>query len=365
MYLYIIFTLLSVLAIMEVCHIRIKGVPNFYEISFCVILIVVFLLSTLRWENGTDWNTYYDYFSYVGKNLDSAYMEPGFSLLCYFDYKYFNYTLHLGVIAFLCIVPIAIRIKQFSPFPILSLLIWFSVSFAHMFPVRQTVAVSLFVFSWKFINERKFLQFIFTTAIAATFHLTVLITVPVYFLWRKYIQTKVYILIIGVVFIISIAVNQLFGNALLLMGNIGGGIIEAKLSAYIENSEEAFGSAYSPLQILVRGCVNRTIYFLIPLILIGYRRKHDRVLNAVFNMYFYSFLLFLIFTPFSIALGRLASYTDIAQTFLLPFLFTVKMNRTNIIAIAMITLFYFAVRFDGVISNYRDLYIPYHSVLFK
>lgn len=365
MYLYIIFSVLSVLAILEVCRIKFKGLPLFYNYAYIFIISVIFLLSMLRWENGTDWASYFNYFNSVGKNLNTGYMEIGYTLLCYLGYNYLNYTLFLGIIGFLSIVPVAIRIKEYSHFPLLALLIWFSTSFAHMFPVRQTVAVSLFIFSWKYIQNRRLFPFICIIAAASTFHLPVLITLPIYFIWNKYIPAKIFISIILGLFFLSIISNNIFSNFFYSLGNIGNSYIEDKINAYMDNSDETFGSVYSPFQVLVRGCINRSFYFFLPLMLLNEKRKENSVMNAVFNMYFYSFSLFLIVTPLSMALGRLTSYTDISQLFLLPFLFTLKMNKKNTILIITIIVLYLSLRFNGVVSNYKDLYIPYHSVLFK
>ena len=362
MYLYVIFVVLSLLSIGEVCNIKVNKSMAFYKYAYVGVLIVVFLLSMLRWENGTDWKNYYDYFNLVAIDPDYGFMEIGFTWLCYIDSIFMNYTFHLGVVALLCIIPVAKRIKEYSPFPLFSLLIWFSVSFAHMFPVRQTIAISLFVFSWKYVHERRLFPFICLIILAATFHLTVLIALPIYFLWHKHIPAKIYILVVGIVFVISMASNQVFAN---LLNGIGGVLFEEKLNSYLENSDEAFGAAYSPLQALVRGCINRSIYFFIPLFFLNKKRENNSIMNAIFNMYFYSFVIFLMVTPLSVALGRLTVYTDMAQIFLLAFMFTLRMNRANALALLSIILFYFFVRFRGVVFNYEELYIPYHCVLFN
>lgn len=363
MYLYFIFAFLCLPAVMEVCGIRISRVPFFYNYIYWGVLCVIFLLSMFRWENGTDWLPYYEYFSLVSVDPDLGYMEPGFTWLCHINSKYLNYTLHLGIIALLCIIPVAQRIWQFSPFPLFSLFIWFSVSFAHMFPVRQTIAVSLFVFSWKYIQERRLLPFLCIIALAFTFHSSILIVLPVYFLWNKYISAKFLIISIITVFVLATFSSQSFGSLLSYIG--GGTIFEEKLGEYMENPDEAFGSAYSPLQVLFRGCINRSIYFFIPLFFLNEKRKSNPLMNAVFNMYFYSFLIFLMVTPLSVALGRLTVYTDMAQIILLPFMFTLRMSKGNVLALSSIILFYFFIRFRGVVFNYEELYIPYHCVLFS
>lgn len=362
MYLYLIFIVLSLLFILEVSNVRIREFPLFYKSAYIGILCIVFFLSMLRWENGTDWTPYYEYFSLVAIDPSLGYMEPGFTWLCHIDSKFLNYTLHLGIIAFLCIIPVGKRVWQYSPFPLFSLLIWFTVGFAHMFPVRQTIAISLFVFSWKFIQERKLIPFICIIAIAMSFHVTAIIAFPFYFLWNRYIPAKVYVLTISVFFVISIFAGQIFSN---LLYGVGSAFFEAKLNEYMGNSEEAFGGAFSPMQVLIRGCINRSFYFFLPLFLLNARRRSEPVLNGFFNMSFYSFILFLISTPLSVALGRMASYTDMSQILLLPFIFTVRMSKKNALALSSIVLLYLCVRFRGVIFNYEDLYIPYHCVLFN
>lgn len=82
-------------------------------------------------------------------------------------------------------------------------------------------------------------------------------------------------------------------------------------------------------------------------------------------MYFYSFIVFIAVTPLSVALGRLTTYTDMSQLFLLPYIFNLKATSTSKTILMLIIISYLAVRFNGVIFNYRDLYIPYHCVLFN
>lgn len=362
MYLYLIWGILALFSITEVTRLKISDQPKFYNWIYGIILVCIFLLSMLRWENGTDWDPYYEYFNRVAIDPDYGYMEPGFTWLCHIDAQFMNYTWHLGVIALLCILPVAKRVREFSPFPVFSLLIWFSVSFAHMFPVRQTIAISLFVFSWKYIQERRLLPFLCLLALAATFHVTVLVALPIYFLWNRRIPAKLYVLVIGVVFVISMVSSQVFAD---LLNSVGGPLFEEKLEEYLENSEETFGSAYSPMQALIRGCVNRSIYFFLPLLLLNKKRESGTTMNAIFNMYFYSFVIFLMVTPLSVALGRLSVYTDMAQLLLLPYVFTLRMSRANALVLVTVMLLYFFIRFRGVVFNYEDLYIPYNCVLFN
>lgn len=363
MYLYLILSFLAVVSFLELAKFRINGNPHFCKATYWGIIVIIIFLSTFRWENGTDWKPYYDYFTLAGLFPENGYMEPGYTWLCYINYQLTgSYIFHLGVMALLCILPAAKRNRQYSPFPFFSLFIWFCVSFAHMFPVRQTIAISLFVFSWKYIQEKKIIPYICIIVLAATFHLTVLIALPIYFLWHKYIPAKIYICIIGITALLSVLSSNIFSN---ILYSLGGTLIETKLNEYLDNADSTFGSAYSPIQTLVRGCINRSFYFIFPLILLNSKRTEIPILNGMFNMYFYSFLIFIAVTPLSVALGRLTVYTDMSQLFLLPYVFNLKMNRGSKFILIGIVISYLTIRFNGIVFNYRDLYIPYHCVLFN
>ncbi len=90
-------------------------------------------------------NSYLQYFNWLTKITVIGYMEPGFTLLTSINSTLFNYTTQLGCLAFLCIIPIAWKYKKISPYPLFSLLIWYATTFANIFPVRQNIAIALFV----------------------------------------------------------------------------------------------------------------------------------------------------------------------------------------------------------------------------
>lgn len=363
MYLYVLFYILALISFGELAKFRIKDNPNFYKVTYWGVVCVIIFLSTFRWENGTDWSSYYEYYIQVGVSPESGYLEFGYTWLCSINYQLANgsYTFHLGIMALLCILPVAKRIKQYSPFPFFSLFIWFCVIFAHLFPVRQTIAISLFVFSWKYIIERKWYFYLVTIIIATTFHYTALITLPFYFLCKKYIPAKYIMCAIAIVFVMAVTTSHLFSNLLFIFG---GDFFESKLSYYMDQSNETFGMIYSPIQVMIRGCVNRSFYFFIPLFLLNAIRKNDYCLNAFFNMYLYSFILFLITVPLSVALARLTVFTDMAQIMLLPYIFTMRMNRGTVYIIVSLLIIYFFIRFNGIVMNYYDVYIPYKFCFF-
>lgn len=360
MYLYLIFILLTLFSFFELLKIKVKKTPYFCLSIYWLFILLFFVLSTFRWERGTDWDPYYIYYLIQSHISYKGYMEPGFTLLTSINSTLFNYTMQLAFVAFLSIIPIAWSCRKFSPFPILTLLIWFATSLGNIFPVRQSIAIALFVFSWKYINENNLKNFLIVILIATTFHLTAIITLPIFYFWNKTYSKRFFIYIIILLSFISIFIeNRLINN----IYSIGGGFIQEKLEAYIGSPDETFGSAYSASQILIRGIINRSFFFFSSLILLDKARRIDSKLNAFINLYFYSFCLFLLLTPLSPALGRFCTYTDMSQTIIIPYLFLYRIKtRINLYCLYIIIIFYFYFRFKGVIYNYYDLYIPYNSI---
>ena len=364
MYLYLIFIILSAFSLLELLKLKFKSLPHLYISVFGLLIFIFFLLSSLRWETGTDWDSYYIYYLFLQSEITCiGYMEPGFTLLTSINANCFNYTSQMACIAFLSIAPIAWRYKKISPYPILSLLIWFCTSLAHIFPVRQSIAIAIFVFSWKYIQEKKLKPFLLSIFIAMTFHFTAIITIPIYFIWYKFYSKKVFIYTIITLSIFSLIIGDKMMN---ITYSIGGAFLQEKLQAYLGNPEETFGSAYTASQILIRGIINRSFFFIIPLLLLNKQRTEGNTLNAMTNLYFYSFCLFLLLTPLSPALGRFCSYTDMTQAILLPYLFYYRIkSKINKYILYIIIIFYLGLRFKGVVNNYYDLYIPYNSILSK
>ena len=53
-----------------------------------------------------------------------------------------------------------------------------------------------------------------------------------------------------------------------------------------------------------------------------------------------------------------------AQIMLLPYIFTMRMNRGTVYIIVSLLIIYFFIRFNGIVMNYYDVYIPYKFCFF-
>ena len=76
-------------------------------------------------------------------------------------------------------------------------------------------------------------------------------------------------------------------------------------------------------------------------------------------MYFTGTIMFILFTPLSVALNRLGSYYDFFQILLIPSIFIYKMKKELRLSFFFILSLYLLYRFRGIVMNYEDAYIPY------
>lgn len=360
MYLNIIFILMVLTASQDLFQFSERKVSR-YVIGYWVIISILILLSSLRWERGTDWDTYYLFYDELNAITIDGYMEPGFSLFTSINKIIFSsYTCHLFFMAVLTIGLVARTILRYSVFPFISLLVWYSMSLANLFPVRQTIAIALLVYASKYIIDKKKWHFVAMLCLAVSFHYSALIFGFAYYIFHKQYSRSFLIITL----LIAIGVGVIAGSRITnILYTIGGPLVQAKLEFYMEaNSDNSFGSAYSVQEILFRGIVNRSLLFVIPLLVLDKRRRGDTIFNGFFNLYYCAFMLFVLVVPLSPALGRVVTYYDYSQFFIIPYLLTIPFNRRSLCIVYLLICLYCFLRFNGVVQNYEDEYIPYKSI---
>lgn len=152
-----------------------------------LVFLYLWILSTLRYDVGNDYFSYINIF-YESKKLSWAdcftnKRECGYMLLNKVislvsgDYK----VMH-SVMAFLCIAPTGYVIAKYSKNIWLSCHLYLCLSFYYssMNFIRQTLAATIIFLGYKWLKDRKPIQFIIVVLIAATFHSSALIMIPIY-----------------------------------------------------------------------------------------------------------------------------------------------------------------------------------------
>lgn len=190
-----------------------EGSGNLTSYYMFVFICAAILSSVagLRYSVGTDFGAYYWGFPSYVKEFDTRIVqwdEPGISLIA----KIVSWFSDDGaVFIFACaVLTVSLFVftlaKNTNDFFFVVMLYVFTGCWSGCFNgVRQYLAAAVFFAGHRFIYERKFLKFCLVVFLAASFHISALILLPVYFIITKKLDIKkiIFIMISGIALIYS------------------------------------------------------------------------------------------------------------------------------------------------------------------
>lgn len=201
-----------------------------------IILLLYILIVGLRGTNvGVDSFTYYEHYYTYGK-WGCDFIEPGFDwlnrILYAQGYEANSLFITMAAITVLFFYLALNRLdKEYS----ISAFCVYLLTFAFLVNgMRQGVACAVFLYAYKFIQEKKPIPYILLIAFAGLFHASALILLPLYFVLRYALPSLWYI----VLYILSFA--GLFIDLSVYIPEIGFGVRD--YSGYVENMKFAQAS---------------------------------------------------------------------------------------------------------------------------
>lgn len=182
---------------------------------FYISFIILFLFSGLRYDVGMDYSSYEElyYNSLVGLNPEIK--EPGWAIFFYLfrnlNIPFSNIVLLISFISVFCVF---IFIYRYSPFPFLSVLIFFCFTqyYTYSFNVmRQCMAAYIFLACLKYVEENKIVAYLFILLFLVLFvHTSSIILIPLFFVLNKKISWWVKLLLLFVSLAMSKFVIHIF-----------------------------------------------------------------------------------------------------------------------------------------------------------
>ncbi len=158
---------------------------------FCFgFIIILTLFNGLRVDIGNDYEQYHNIYNQVNAGLYSA-IEPTYILLSklFFGFQYgFNYV--LMTYSFLTYLILYMVIQEYK-IGFFSSILLFSTGFVFYAnnQVRQALATAVFIYSIRYIIDRKFLKYIIFISFGAVFfHFSSIILVAAYFIRKSYLN---------------------------------------------------------------------------------------------------------------------------------------------------------------------------------
>lgn len=188
----------------------IKQKENGFNIYNQVSLLSVFLLlivAGLRsYDIGYDLPNYLKNFNLIAENLkiedgnNFEFLYQSLNYVAAFIFgKQYGFTFLLFIIEIIILYCVCKSIKNYSANATLSMFLFLTVDvyLRGLNQVRQSIAIALVIYSLKYVVNRNFISYLLIILTAVFFHKTVLICLPIYFLWNKEFSWKSLLFIFG------------------------------------------------------------------------------------------------------------------------------------------------------------------------
>ena len=341
------------------------------SILFSFILFTI-ILGGIRWETGTDWKPYLDFFSYniTWKQFNSPWIHGdaqfkfSYTLLNFFVKQCTDsYTVLLFIMSFAVILLRYNTIKTIALYPVLSYYLFFCLNIGGMFPVRHHIAQAIALTSIYFIQKKRKIAFVLITLLAVSFHYALIIwfiAYPIYHIrtFKPFMVITLFIIatIIGIFgwdLIIWIVQNTVESWG--VSGRISAKTTGYMLGSYSDGSFSMFG--------VVRSVSRRLVFVILFLAL-----RHN-----LFNKYIYANGLVNIFL-ISVIIQSIFSFNENwapMARIVAPFIFTevllipsiIILYKSYIKYILILFLFLYGLfRLYAALNGFPESFIPYRSI---
>lgn len=316
-----------------------------YKITVVIAFLPLFLVSALRYNVGTDY--FYRYvpgFKFIQYGGKETY-EKGFLLLnkiiLLFTTNYqWLFIITSFIFCFFVYKAIYDQSKDIV-YSIFLLLITDSY-FISLNTLRQCIGVSIFLYATKYIKTRDIKRYIIWILIASTFHISALIYLPVYFLYK--INIKVQIIIFAIFILAKSVISKFFIEFVLF----------TKYGAYFQTAFNV--KKFDFWEFFINLCILIFCYAF-------YKKGKNDVEYKIFvNIQFLNVAL-LLFSSVIPLISRVTVCFTFSQIIFLPKVLSYINNRIlrNTIKIAIILLYIIYMVNTIVIRGYHEV-LPYQTI---
>lgn len=311
------------------------------SLGFNLAVISIIIISSLRYNIGWDWNAYLEivYPKYYMANLNAY--EPLNRVYFYLAAVTRMPIVMYSLFAISIYGVIGKAIKDNSICLYESLIIYYSLFYIDSLSIlRQMTAVSVVLYGYRYIKEKKILKYLLCCYIASLYHSTAIISIFLYFIYYQKVTTVMFMSVICIIFF-----TVLLPKVLSALGLY-------KFTKYLVGGKLANSS----------GNYTRVVYTLLYLYCLLLRPKINREYNGFLNICTLGII-------FPWILGghtgtRLSYYFLIYYVFLLP-----KCNKRFDIKYRVVFLIFFYIYFLLLIfvasKSGTGEYVPFRWYFFE
>lgn len=318
------------------------------------------VISGIRWATGTDWAPYHIFYTVnetFSDFVEYFQFEVGYKILAWLfaslgvPYTGWLFAQALFVI-WLKFSPIIRR-----PYVLICFLVLFGTSMADLFPVRQSMAISIVIYSVSHLVDRRHVSFYLMVLAASLIHFTAII-----FFFAPFVLRFSYgVLLVGAA-LGFVVLYFLFFHVVFAIFTILGieqiAYLAAAYSQEIEGRVSLLSIGYKVVFLLF-------VYKVAPLV----KEKLNRYELAALKFTVVGVALSIMLESISVVLNRLSiyyySFEFISASALIYFVsrrWLDKRKYFTFMFFALGVVIFYSVRFVGLFNNYPDLYYPFETV---
>lgn len=360
MIIYVIAVALSMICACYAYNVKnIKTLHSTYRILCVLTFLPMTLVSVFRYEVGTDWPIYNDYFYYIAEGTDK-FTEPLFNLLNQVIYLFTDDSWWLFAVCAVLIGYFTFRaFMEQSINPAFSILL-FMISgdyFNSQNQLRQALAMAIFLYAMKYMKNRDWKRYFLFMLAAVMIHTSAMIYFPMYFLYKKKVHLKLLLCGYG----LAVVALPVLKKVIVFV------LAKTKYGWY-------FDSAYNMNNFYLVGFVFSTFFTALLIFYWYYGEKHamekkqsvDEVQDYDFNFMFYMYFLgwaSILFSAVVPQMSRITTALSIVTPLLIPRMVVREDKRNRRIVLYMLVTAVFLVKFlfDVYHNGWYDA-IPYQSV---
>lgn len=304
----------------------------------------------LRNEIGADWLPYKNIFERSADGILSY--EMGFSILNYFVYKLTqNFNILVLIIFMFNLVLILNSYVYYSNYYKVCVVIWMSIGLLNFGILRQSLAISIFIYSIRFIKLKKMKLYFILVTIGAQFHASMYLLYFVYFLPSKVFNYKkvIYLIFIGILF----SSTNLVYRIVSLFNQVP---YISRIAMYIDGRR-----AVSHLDIRI---VENIIILMFIYLFINKMIKKNEYIKIFVNMHIINILIQIYFSNFELLSLRYIKYFEVGTVVCLSEVLGVISKTKKVRYCYIILIFtYYLFRYIYIISKTSSIYLPYKNIL--
>lgn len=346
------------------------------KLLFVYGFIILFVIAAIRKDTGFDYGSYENIFDIVHNTeiplrnrIFNSKCEPGYNL---FNLLFPNYRCLIIAISFLQVSLLGYYFYKENTNALLCLFMFYTSIFLYydMGVMRQGLSIAISYCGLIFVKRKKFIKFILVILLAASFHITAIFMIPIYWLGENEFSRKVYY---GSIFL-SILFGMILNKIIIEIGNLNIPYISHRIEFYLANyTSTRIGYSLSAIKRIAIGVIFVEFFKYTPYRIIGdfntrFKMTDSKSIKAksdvwlYINSYILSLVMFIALSFIPIFGSRGSAGLYFLQIMVFARMCNNEKNRWgNIFIFLFVALMFFSTMRTTLTSTGN--YIPYQSIL--